>query len=36
MILPFEKGGLSIKIPSLTNNAMAFKLVWRMLMEKGS
>lgn len=34
--LPFEKGGIAIKIPSLTNNAMGFKLVWRMLMGKGS
>lgn len=34
--LPFEKGGIAIKIPSLTNKAMGFKLVWRMLMGKGS
>ena len=36
MILPFKKGGISIKIQSLTNKVMGFKLVWRILMEKGS
>lgn len=34
--LPFEKGGISIRIPSLKNKAMGFKLVWHMLIEKGS
>lgn len=34
--LPFEKGGLAIKIPSLSNRAMGFKLIWRMLIGKGS
>ena len=27
VILPFEKGGLAIKIPSLSNKAMGFKLI---------
>eukprot|EP00253_Pinus_taeda_P011928 PITA_11928 len=36
VILPFEKGGLGIKIPSLSNKAMGFKLIWRMLIRKGS
>eukprot|EP00253_Pinus_taeda_P015965 PITA_15965 len=34
--LPFEKGGLGIKIPSLSNMAMGFKLIWRILNGKGS
>lgn len=29
--LPFEKGGISIRIPGLINNALGIKLVWRML-----
>eukprot|EP00253_Pinus_taeda_P016655 PITA_16655 len=36
VILPFEKGGLGIKILSLYNKAMGFKLIWRMLIGKGS
>eukprot|EP00253_Pinus_taeda_P021165 PITA_21165 len=34
--LPYEKGGLSIKIPSLSNRALGFKLIWRILTGKGS
>eukprot|EP00253_Pinus_taeda_P024741 PITA_24741 len=34
--LPYEKGGLSIKIPSLSNRALGFKLIWRILIGKGS
>eukprot|EP00253_Pinus_taeda_P001849 PITA_01849 len=36
VILPFEKGGICIKIPSLSNKAMGFKLIWRTLIGKGS
>lgn len=34
--LAYEKGGLSIKIPSLSNRAMGFKLIWRILTGNGS
>eukprot|EP00253_Pinus_taeda_P024119 PITA_24119 len=34
--LPYEKGGLSIKIPSLSKWALGFKLIWRILTGKGS
>jgi len=36
VILPYEKGGLAIKIPSLSNRAMGFKLIWRLLTDKGA
>lgn len=29
--LPFEKGGISIRIPGFSNNALGIKLVWRIL-----
>ena len=34
--LPLEKGGLGIRTPRLANMAMGFKLVWRILKEKGT
>lgn len=34
--LPYEKGGLSIKIPSLSNQALGLKLIWKILSGKGS
>eukprot|EP00253_Pinus_taeda_P009123 PITA_09123 len=34
--LPLEKGGLGIRVPRLANIAMGFKLIWRILSEKGS
>eukprot|EP00253_Pinus_taeda_P010854 PITA_10854 len=36
VILPLEKGGLGIRVPRLANIAMGFKLIWRILSEKGS
>eukprot|EP00253_Pinus_taeda_P017560 PITA_17560 len=36
VILPFEKGGIGIRIPRLANMAMGFKLIWRILSEKGA
>jgi len=36
VILPYDKGGLAIKIPSFSNRAMGFKLIWRILTGKGS
>eukprot|EP00253_Pinus_taeda_P016469 PITA_16469 len=36
VILPFEKGGLGIRIPRLANMVMGFKLIWRILNEKGA
>jgi len=36
VILPFEKGGLGIRIPRLANMAMGFKLIWRILNGKGA
>lgn len=36
VILPYDKGGLAIKIPSFSNRAMGFKLIWRFLNDKGS
>eukprot|EP00253_Pinus_taeda_P017777 PITA_17777 len=36
VILPFEKGGIGIIIPRLANMAMGFKLIWRILSEKGA
>jgi len=36
VILPFEKGGLGIRIPRLANMAMGFKLIWRILNRKGA
>eukprot|EP00253_Pinus_taeda_P035972 PITA_35972 len=35
VILPFEKGGIGIRILRLANMAMRFKLIWRILSEKG-
>jgi len=29
--LPYEKGGISIRIPGLMNNALGIKFVWRMI-----
>eukprot|EP00253_Pinus_taeda_P028873 PITA_28873 len=34
--LPMEKGGLGIRVPRLTNLAMGFKLIWRIINDKGS
>eukprot|EP00253_Pinus_taeda_P018186 PITA_18186 len=34
--LPYEKGGLSIKIPSLSNQALGLKLIWKILSGNGS
>eukprot|EP00253_Pinus_taeda_P007860 PITA_07860 len=34
--LPYEKGGLSIKIPSLSNQALGLKLIWKIISSKGS
>lgn len=34
--LPYEKGGLSIKIPSFSNQAMGLKLIWKLISSKGS
>eukprot|EP00253_Pinus_taeda_P024025 PITA_24025 len=34
--LPYEKGGISIKIPSLSNQALGLKLIWKILSGKGS
>lgn len=36
VILPFEKGGLGIKIPRLSNMSMGFKPIWRILNGKGA
>eukprot|EP00253_Pinus_taeda_P008374 PITA_08374 len=36
VILPLEKGGLGIRVPRLANIAMGFKLIWRILSEKGA
>eukprot|EP00253_Pinus_taeda_P002659 PITA_02659 len=36
VILSIEKGGLGIRVPRLANIAMGFKLIWRILIEKGS
>eukprot|EP00253_Pinus_taeda_P009881 PITA_09881 len=32
--LPYEKGGLSIKIPSLSNQALGLKLIWKIISSK--
>eukprot|EP00253_Pinus_taeda_P013466 PITA_13466 len=34
--LPYEKGGLSIKIPSFSNQALGLKLIWKIISSKGS
>eukprot|EP00253_Pinus_taeda_P010548 PITA_10548 len=34
--LPYEKGGLSIKIPNFSNQAMGLKLIWKIITSKGS
>eukprot|EP00253_Pinus_taeda_P005844 PITA_05844 len=34
--LPYEKGGLSIKLPNLSNQALGLKLIWKILSNKGS
>eukprot|EP00253_Pinus_taeda_P032656 PITA_32656 len=34
--LPYDKGGLSIKIPSFSNQAMGLKLIWKLISSKGS
>eukprot|EP00253_Pinus_taeda_P022245 PITA_22245 len=34
--LPYEKGGLSLKIPSLSNQALGLKLIWKITSSKGS
>eukprot|EP00253_Pinus_taeda_P035074 PITA_35074 len=34
--LPYEKGGLSIKIPSLSNQALGLKLIWKIISGKGT
>eukprot|EP00253_Pinus_taeda_P018333 PITA_18333 len=36
VILPLEKGGLGIRVPRLANMAMGFKLIWRILSERGA
>eukprot|EP00253_Pinus_taeda_P016021 PITA_16021 len=36
VILPMEKGGLGIRVPRLANIAMGFKLIWRIINDKGS
>eukprot|EP00253_Pinus_taeda_P015345 PITA_15345 len=36
VILPFEKGGIGIRIQRLANMAVGFKLIWRILSEKGA
>eukprot|EP00253_Pinus_taeda_P019866 PITA_19866 len=36
VILPMEKGGLGIRVPRLANIAMGFKLIWRIISDKGS
>eukprot|EP00253_Pinus_taeda_P027507 PITA_27507 len=36
VILPLDKGGLGIRVPRLANMAMGFKLIWRILSERGA
>eukprot|EP00253_Pinus_taeda_P031988 PITA_31988 len=36
VILPLAKGGLGIRVPRLANMAMGFKLIWRILSERGA
>eukprot|EP00253_Pinus_taeda_P033675 PITA_33675 len=36
VILPLAKGGLGVRVPRLVNIAMGFKLIWRILSERGA
>ena len=36
VVLPYEQGGLSIQIPELMNVALGMKIIWRLIIGKGS
>ena len=36
VVLPYEQGGLSIRIPGLMNAALGMKIIWRLITGKES
>ena len=36
VVLPYEQGGLSIRLPSLMNVALGMKIIWRLITGKES